>query len=222
MGEEEWKSIHEAHNFQIIKNKICNILYCMCHIVSWFSQHVIEDFCQTQLWLHFNCGLTELHPIPNKSIVVKRDMSSTIRLFLSLIQIMFIKLALLSAWVLLLIRVLVRVLASYAVARFGMLFINRFQNSWQCNDTLSWANTSSVPLQPDGGKFYERMKDTWNVSHVRRAFPNTKHTNIFILMLLKSFSTWFLIFLRWKDWEKCCHPNYSCPATKDDNYHTKY
>lgn len=222
MGEEEWKSIHEAHNFQIIKNKICNILYCMCHIVNWFSQNVIEDFCQTQLWLHYNCDLTELHPIPNKSIVVKRDMSSTIRLFPSLIQIMFIKLALLSAWALLLTRVLVMVLASCAVARFGMLFINSFQNSWQCNDPLSWANTSSVPLQPDGRKFYERMKDTRNVSHVHRAFPNTKHTHLFILMLLESFSTWFLIFLGWKDWEKCCHPNYSCPATKDDNYHTNY
>lgn len=79
--------------------------------------------------MHFNCDLTELHPIPNKSTVIKRDMSSAVRLFLSLIQIMFIKLALLSAWVLLLIRVLVMVLASYAVARFGMLFIDRFQNS---------------------------------------------------------------------------------------------
>ena len=93
------------------------------------KSNVIEDFCQTQLWLHFNCDLTELHPIPNKSIVVKRDMSSTIRLFLSLIQIMFIELALLSAWALLLTRVLVMVLASCAVARFGMLFINSFQNS---------------------------------------------------------------------------------------------
>lgn len=134
-------------------NKICNTLDCICHIVSWFPQNVIEDFCQTlasvaKLWLQFDHDLTELHPIPNRSIVVKFDMSSAIKLFLILIQIIITKLASLSAWALLVATVLAMVLDFCAVARFGTLFINSLQNSWKCNDPLSWVNTSSVPLQP--------------------------------------------------------------------------
>lgn len=170
-------------------NKICNTLDCICHIVNWFPQNVIEDFCQTlasvaKLWLQFDHDLTELHPIPNRSIVVKFDMSSAIKLFLILIQIIITKLASLSAWALLVATVLAMVLDFCAVARFGTLFINSLQNSWNVM-IHSHGSTQALCLSSlDGRMFYERMKDTWNVSHVHRSFPNMKHTNIFVLTLL--------------------------------------
>lgn len=131
---------------------------------------------------------------PNKSIVLK----SAIKLFLSLKQTISTKLAPLSASAQLqhLFATVLAITLDLCCRKDWNIGINSLQNSWKCNNPLSWVNTGSASLQLGWSLSSERMKDIWHVSNLYRSFLNTKLIHILGLILFN-----LSIPVSWFSWD---------------------